>query len=124
MGGEILRVTPENLHLGAKTIDGDATKAAGLTVPDPSAATAALPGTVTAGVLTDGHDAAKAALEKASGRYTTMGTLIDNVATAFAEADSSLVGSRMSVAVGNGMTTMGDMSAPPKPSTTSQPVLV
>ena len=69
------------------------------------------------------YSAAKAALKKASGRYSRMGTLIDNVATAFAEESSSLVGSRMSVAVGNGMTTMGDMSAPPR-STTSQPVLV
>ena len=124
MGGEILRVTPENLQLGAKAIAGHADSVSGLTVPDPSAAVSALPGTATAGVLTDGQDAAKAALKKASGRYSRMGTLIDNVATAFAEADSSLVGSRMSVAVGNGMTTMGDMSAPPKPSAPQEPVLV
>ena len=83
--------------------------------PDPTAAIAALPNTATARTLAGSHGAMQSVQTTVSGRYTTMATLISNTGAAFAEADGETTrnAQRMSVIIGNGMTAMGDMSAPP-----------
>lgn len=109
-----LKVTPDNLRVGAKSIDAEKAVIGGINVPDEGAASAGLQGFATATQLSAADDAVKSAFKVAGGRFELIAKLCQDTATTFELTDMVTGGflppTWMSQQVGDGLTAMGDMN--------------